>query len=99
MLEANHEKPSGDSADPRQASTWLRAPSRLRTPPTSSQISPPVETRCQVLPVDHLAWEDFERLCLRLMEINADVVHVREVHQPEQVTAATAGIYGTRGQA
>ena len=33
------------------------------------------------------------------MEINADVVHVREVHQPEQVTAATAGIYGTRGQA
>lgn len=99
MLEENHETPSGDSADPRQASTWLRAPSRLRTPPTLSQISPPVETLHQVLPTDLLAWEDFERLCLRLMEINSDVVHVREVHQPEQVTAAAAGIYGTRGQA
>ena len=33
------------------------------------------------------------------MEFSADVVHVREVHQLEQVTAATAGIYGTRGQA
>ena len=33
------------------------------------------------------------------MEIHTDVVHVREVLQPEQVTAGTAGIYGTRGQA
>ena len=99
MIEANHDKPRGDAADPRQASTWLRAPSRLRTPPTSSHLLPPVETRCQVLPVDRLAWEDFERLCLRLMETATDVVHVGEAHQPEDVTAGTARIYGTPGQA
>ena len=99
MLEANYETLRGDPADPRQASTWLRAPSRLRTPPTSPHLLPPVETRCQVLPVDHLAWEDFERLCLRFMETGTDVVHVGEDHQPENVAAGTAGIYGIRGQA
>ena len=49
-------------------------PSWLATPPLS-QINPPVTTRQQELPLEELAWEDFERLCLRLARLEADVEH------------------------
>lgn len=58
-------------------------PSWLYTPPAIS-APPPVLTRAQILPFDQLAWEDFERLCLRLAESEADVEDCR--------------LYGLRGQ-
>src|SRR6266436_6290961 len=58
-------------------------PSWLETP-SLSQINPPVTTRLQELPFEELAWEDFERLCLRLARLEADV----ELCQ----------LYGERGQ-
>ena len=58
-------------------------PSWLETPPLS-KINPPVETRPQELPFGELAWEDFERLCLRLVRLEANVEHCQ--------------LYGVRGQ-
>jgi hypothetical protein len=52
--------------------------------PARSAIRPPVQTRVQELPFGELAWEDFERLCLRLAWLEADVVYCQ--------------LYGTRGQ-
>ena len=47
-------------------------PSRLTTPPTSTP-SPPVVSKKQELPFGELAWEDFEKLCLRLVRKDSDV--------------------------
>jgi len=58
-------------------------PSWLATPPLSP-IAPPVETRHQDLPFEKLKWEDFEKLCLRIARLEADVEDCRE--------------YGVRGQ-
>src|SRR5262245_18282624 len=58
-------------------------PSWLELPP-DTEVSPPVETRPQVLPLEQLDWDDFERLCLRLVRISGTVEH--------------AQLYGTRGQ-
>jgi hypothetical protein len=58
-------------------------PAWLETPPLS-QINPPVETRVQELPFGELSWEDFEKLCLRLVRLEANVEHCR--------------LYGVRGQ-
>lgn len=59
------------------------APSWLGTPPTSSVITP-METSAQELPFGELSWEDFEKLCWRLVRAEADVEHCQ--------------LYGTRGQ-
>jgi len=58
-------------------------PSWLETPPLS-KIKPPVETRPQELPFGELAWEDFERLCLRLVRLESNMEHCQ--------------LYGVRGQ-
>ena len=39
----------------------------------NSSIEPPVVTKLQELPFDKLAWEDFEKLCLRLVQSEADI--------------------------
>jgi len=65
------------------ASTLPSIPSRLFTPP-SHTVSPPVATRQQLLPFRDLAWENFERLCLRLAASEADIEYCQ--------------LYGTRGQ-
>lgn len=57
-------------------------PTWLHTPPTS-RVLPPVLTRKHDLPFGELAWEDFERLCLRLVRCEADVEHCQ--------------LYGVRG--
>lgn len=59
-------------------------PSRLETPPTGQSFLPPSETRLQTLPFGELTWENFERICLRLIRRDAAVDH--------------AQIYGTAGQ-
>ena len=58
-------------------------PAYLNTPPRLA-VRPPVETRAQELPFGELAWEDFERLCLRLARLEGDVLHCQ--------------LYGVRGQ-
>lgn len=55
----------------------------LLSPPRSLVKTPPVETRIQELPYDKLEWDNFERLCARLVVCEADV----EVCRP----------YGTQG--
>lgn len=52
-------------------------PSYLETPPSSPSVSPPVETRLQELPFGDLSWENFERLCLRLVRTEAEVEDCR----------------------
>lgn len=59
------------------------APSWLVTPP-SSQVEPPTDTSPQELPFGALTWEDFEKLCWRLVRTEADVEHCQ--------------LYGERGQ-
>lgn len=65
------------------ASTLQPVPSRLFTPP-SQTVPPPVAARLQVLPFRDLAWENFERLCLRLAASEAEIEYCQ--------------LYGTRGQ-
>lgn len=60
------------------------SPSYLEVPASSTPLLPPVSTRAQDLPLEELTWENFERLCLRLARLEADVEHCRQ--------------YGTEGQ-
>jgi len=60
-------------------------PSWLEEPPSSSEgVSPPVATRLQELPLHKLPWENFEKLCVRLVKLEAEVEHCQ--------------LYGKRGQ-
>jgi hypothetical protein len=58
-------------------------PARLMTP-SSTCVTPPVNSNLQELPFGELAWEDFEKLCLRLARLENNVEHCQ--------------LYGTRGQ-
>ncbi|MGB7522185.1 MAG: NACHT domain-containing protein [Spirulinaceae cyanobacterium] len=49
-------------------------PSWLEESP-GSKVKPPVQTKIQELPFDKLTWENFERLCLRLVRKEANVEH------------------------
>ena len=93
------EEDSLTTADPADASTWLPAPSCLLVPSAAPGVLPAVETRPQLLPVGQLAWENFERLCLRLLEQDAEPVHVSAAGPAGQVTAPVVRPYGMRGQA
>lgn len=59
-------------------------PPNLLAHPTEFPGAPPTTTRLQSLPLNSLSWENFERLCLRLERLNADL--------------ETCRVYGTRGQ-
>jgi len=63
-------------------------------PPRGPFPSPPVATRPQTLPFHELAWEDFERLCLRLLQRSTDIAHVDVLN-----SASVTRLYGSRGQA
>jgi hypothetical protein len=67
-----------DSSDRDHVPNWLRLP------PDSAPPVPPVRTKLQVLPFHDLTWENFERLCFRLVELDSDVEYCQ--------------IYGTPGQ-
>lgn len=47
----------------------------ILNPPNAVPDRPPTRTRHQLLPFEDLTWENFERLCLRLVAIQADVEH------------------------
>ena len=52
--------------------------------PSASKINPPVDTKIQMLPVEQLGWEDFEKLCLRLAQLEHSIDNCE--------------IYGIKGQ-
>jgi energy-coupling factor transporter ATP-binding protein EcfA2 len=61
------------------------APTWLETPVTEvPALKPPVDTRAQLLPLNDLSWEHFERLCLRYIRTQSVVVR--------------AQLYGVKGQ-
>jgi len=53
--------------------------------PPSSTPQPPIEKRLADLPIDQLSWQDFEKLCHRLVRSEASVEYCR--------------LYGTQGEA
>lgn len=53
--------------------------------PVSSTVSTPVETKLHHLPIEELAWEDFEKLCLAIVQTEFSINDCE--------------IYGTKGQA
>ena len=99
MTDEPQKRSSAPAAEPSRASAWSPVPSWLRVPPTARDLSAPIQTRPQVLPVAGLAWEDFERLCLRLLELDVETVHVSTTDHPGESTMPVAGLYGRRGQA
>ncbi|MDF4202894.1 NACHT domain-containing protein [Maribacter sp. SA7] len=52
--------------------------------PSQSFIEPPIDKKISVLPIENLEWEDFEKLCLRMLEIDFSVDNCE--------------IYGVKGQ-
>jgi hypothetical protein len=58
-------------------------PAFLTTPPGAT-VKPPLVPTTHELPFEQLPWEDFEKLCLRLVRLEADVEHCQ--------------LYGTKGQ-
>src|SRR4051794_16610998 len=83
--------------DPARPSTWAGAPTWLRTPPSGEVPNLPLETKAQLLPCADLSWEDFERLCLRLLEREAEVIHAAALTGARS-TAPVTRPYGARGQ-
>jgi hypothetical protein len=53
----------------------IQHPLSIFSPPDSVPSAPPVTTRIQVLPFGELSWENFERLCHRLTELDGNIVH------------------------
>lgn len=70
---------------PDGTATPADTPSWLLTPATGVGPSQPVQTLNQILPLHELTWEDFERLCFRLLRLEARAVR--------------AALYGLPGQA
>ena len=99
MTDKEQEQSTLRSAEPDRVSTWSPPPSWLCLPPTAEDLPPPIQTKDQLLPIELLAWEDFERLCLRLLETDVETVHVSEVEQDETKTMPSVGLYGQHGQA
>jgi restriction endonuclease len=64
--------------------TQVGIPTYLLVPGPDSSVPPPVETLIQDLPFNKLTWENFERLCLRIVESESTIEQCYE--------------YGTRGQ-
>lgn len=56
-------------------------------PPSVVPDRPPTHTRHQLLPFEDLTWENFERLCLRLVAIEAEVEHCARFGLPGEAQA------------
>jgi NACHT domain len=67
------------SADPLVHLVLL--PSRLMTPPCQD-FRPPPRPRVQDLPFDEITWENFERLCLRLVRHQPKIDHAQLYGNP-----------------
>ena len=71
-------------SDDASRATKVGIPTYLLVPGPDSSVPTPVETLAQDLPFDKLTWENFERLCLRVVESESTIEQCHE--------------YGTRGQ-
>ena len=78
MLPHPPEKRSGALRSEADIPRWLLEPS------AGGSVSPPVQTSNQLLPLGELAWEDFERPCLKIME--------------SELVLERASLYGMPGQ-
>jgi len=47
--------------------------SLLLNTPSDTDVKPPVSTRTQLLPIEELSWQDFEKLCYRLVRLESSV--------------------------
>ena len=74
------------TAIPSSSHSNSEVPSWLLTPATGGGLTPPVQTHSPLLPLERLAWDDFERICFRLL-------------RTQVVGAVRAAIYGVPGQA
>ena len=74
------------AAEPSSSHTTSETPSWLMTPATSGGLPLPVQTHSQLLPLAQLGWDDFERICFRLL-------------RTQVIGAVRAAIYGVPGQA
>lgn len=84
--------------EPNRPSTWHGIPARLLTPSTTAGVPPPTSTLPQLLPLSEIVPEDFERLCLRLLEQDAEPVAASELHEYERTTEQVTALYGVPGQ-
>jgi hypothetical protein len=57
-------------------------PSYVTAAPSGDIPEPPVGTRAQLLPLSELGWPDFERLCLRLIEAQGEIIEARLYGDP-----------------
>jgi hypothetical protein len=85
------EQVAGEGGGPDDPGGWSGSPARLHTLVVSSRFAPPARTSPQLLPFGSLAWENFERLCLRLAAERGEVVDSADY-------TADARLYGARGQ-
>jgi hypothetical protein len=72
------------STSDKSPTTPTSIPTYLLIPGPATAVPPPVETLEQNLPLGKLSWENFERLCLRIVESASTIEQCYE--------------YGTRGQ-
>ena len=59
-----------------------KIPDYLFQAPAKSIATPPVQTKLQELPYDKLSWVDFEKLCMRLIEMENDVQECTQYGNP-----------------
>ena len=59
----------------------------VTSPPDGVPPAPPVVTRLQCLPFGDLTWENFERLCHRLVALEGDVEHCARYGRPGDAQA------------
>lgn len=88
-------------ADPERPLSWTLPAAWLRIAAPDADIDPPLNTRPQVLPFQALSWQNFERLCLRILEAEAEVIHaeVRMSADSARTAAPSVRMYGVPGQA
>jgi hypothetical protein len=86
-----------------QATLRPGAPSRLHTLVVPQHLDPPTVSRAQVLPFEDLAWENFERLCLRVAVERGNVESSRDSAEGDveggRRSVRDARLFGVRGQA
>lgn len=95
MTETSANSPVDQWAAPEDALSG-GVPSWMRLPPTEYP-SPPVEGLAAELPVRELPWESFERLCLRLLTHDAEVLSAAAVGDDGSSTPLVRP-FGLRGQ-
>lgn len=102
MSQAGEDHPTeAPGGDPERPVSWTRPAAWLHIVEPDADVEPPSDTRPQLLPLHALSWQNFERLCLRILEADTEVVHAEAALSPETAREPEPKVrlYGTRGQA